>query len=189
MNRHLFISFYTFNFIFLSFFSLEEDCFVINNINDKFIFVRVSTHIYCCHRINTRKDPLTLHREWWAIPGNMALLLQVDWKGLMNMPLEWQKRKIGIKIHHRIHAGISAVYLHLDALRFSTALHGGFGLVLWHINISWLFNAKCFLYIHIKYIWFDLVGFYGISTIVGYYIPNLFHTYMYIRYMSSKPML
>ena len=30
------------------------------------------------------------------------------------------------------------------------------------------FNAKSSLYIYIKYIWFGLVGFYGISTIVGY---------------------
>ena len=45
-------------------------------------------------------------------------------------------------------------------------------LVLWHINHGWLFNAKSFLYIYSKYIRFDLVGFYGISTIVGYLMPN-----------------
>ena len=32
-----------------------------------------------------------------------------------------------------------------------------FGLVLWHINYSRLFNAKSSLYIYIKYIWFGLV--------------------------------
>ena len=42
-----------------------------------------------------------------------------------------------------------------------------FGLVLWHINHCLLFNAKSSLYIYIKYIWFGLVWFYGISTIVG----------------------
>ena len=50
--------------------------------------------------------------------------------------------------------------------------------VLWHINYYRLFNAKSFLYIYIKYIWFSLVGFYGISTLIGYLIPNLFYTYI-----------
>ena len=41
-----------------------------------------------------------------------------------------------------------------------------------------LFNAKSSLYIYIKYIGFVLVGFYGISAIVGYLMPNLFiHIY------------
>ena len=44
--------------------------------------------------------------------------------------------------------------------------------VLWHINHCMLFNAKLSLYIHIKYIWFMLVGFYGILVIVGQFIPN-----------------
>ena len=52
-------------------------------------------------------------------------------------------------------------------------------LSLWHISRCWLFSAKSFLYIYIKYIWFGLVGFYGISTLVGYLMPNLFSTYMY----------
>ena len=47
-----------------------------------------------------------------------------------------------------------------------------FGWVLWHINHYRLFNTKSPLYIYIKYIWFGLVGFYGISTIIGYLIPN-----------------
>ena len=47
-----------------------------------------------------------------------------------------------------------------------------FGWFLWHINHCGLFNAKSSLYIYIKYIWFGLVGFYGISTIVGYLMPK-----------------
>ena len=47
-----------------------------------------------------------------------------------------------------------------------------FGWVLWHINHCRLFNAKSSLYIYTEYIWFGLVGFYGISTIVGYLMPN-----------------
>ena len=52
------------------------------------------------------------------------------------------------------------------------------GLVLWHINHCRLFNARSSLYIYIRYIWFGLVGFYGISTIVGYLMPNPFYSYI-----------
>ena len=54
----------------------------------------------------------------------------------------------------------------------------GFGWVLWRINPCWLFNAKSLSYIYIKYIWLALVGFYGVSTLVGYSMPNPFHTYI-----------
>ena len=33
-------------------------------------------------------------------------------------------------------------------------------------------------YTYILNMGFDLVGFYGISTIVGYLMPNLFYTYI-----------
>ena len=52
------------------------------------------------------------------------------------------------------------------------------GWVLWHINHCRLFNAKSSLYIYIKYIWFGWVGFYGISTIVGYLMLNPLYTYI-----------
>ena len=52
-----------------------------------------------------------------------------------------------------------------------------FGWILWHINHCRLFNAKSSLYIYIKYIGFGLVGFYGISTIVGYLMPIPLYTY------------
>ena len=52
------------------------------------------------------------------------------------------------------------------------------GWVLWHINHCRLFNAKSSLYIYTKYIWFALVGFYGISNIVGYLMPNHLYTYI-----------
>ena len=44
-----------------------------------------------------------------------------------------------------------------------------FDLVLWHINHCRLFQAKSFSYIYIKYIWFGLIWFYDISTIVVIY--------------------
>ena len=56
-----------------------------------------------------------------------------------------------------------------------------FAWVLWHINHCALFNAKSSSPIYIEYIGFGWVGFYGTSTIVGYFAPNLF-SYIYIRY-------
>ena len=52
------------------------------------------------------------------------------------------------------------------------------GWVLWRINHHRLFNAKSSLYIYIKYIGFGWVGFYGISTIIGYLMPNPLYTYI-----------
>ena len=52
-----------------------------------------------------------------------------------------------------------------------------YSLVLWHINHCRLFNAKSSLYMYIN-IWFDLVRFHGISTIVGYLMPNRVITYV-----------
>ena len=53
-----------------------------------------------------------------------------------------------------------------------------FGCVLWHLNHCRLFNTKSSLYIYIRYIGFGLFGFYGISTIVGYLMPNPLYTYI-----------
>ena len=71
----------------------------------------------------------------------------------------------------------------------------GLGWVLWHINHCRLFNAKSSLYIYIKYIWFGLVGFYGISTIVGYLMPNPLYTYIlniydlvWLGFMAYQPL-
>ena len=59
-----------------------------------------------------------------------------------------------------------------------------FGCVLWHINHCRLFNAKYFLYVYIKYIGFGLIGFYGISTILGHLMPNPFYTYIFIWFLN-----
>ena len=55
-----------------------------------------------------------------------------------------------------------------------------FDLVLWHIIPCVLFNAKSSLYIYINYVGFGLDGFYGISSLVGYLMPNLLYTYILI---------
>ena len=52
------------------------------------------------------------------------------------------------------------------------------GWVLWHINHCRLFNAKSCLYIYIKYIGFGWVGFYGISTNLGFLMPNPLYAYI-----------
>ena len=57
-----------------------------------------------------------------------------------------------------------------------------FGWVLRHIKHCRLFNVKSYLYIYIKYIGFGLVGFYGISTIIGYLMPYPLYTYILNRY-------
>ena len=70
-----------------------------------------------------------------------------------------------------------------------------FGWVLWYINNCRLFNAKSSLYIYIKYIRFDLVGFYVISTIAGYLMPNPLYTYIsniydlvWLGFMAYQPL-
>ena len=66
-----------------------------------------------------------------------------------------------------------------------TFVYVWFGWVLWIINHCRSFNVKSCLYIYIEYICFDLHESYGISTIVGYLMPNPVHIYilnMYIWY-------
>ena len=64
----------------------------------------------------------------------------------------------------------------ISHLKYNRSQIIGVGLVWEHINHCRLFNAKSAFYIDIKYIGFGLVGFYGISTIVGYLMPNPFYT-------------
>ena len=59
-----------------------------------------------------------------------------------------------------------------------------FVLVLWHINHCRLFKAKSHLYIYIRYIGFCLVWFHGISTIVGYLMPNSLYLHIYWIYRN-----
>ena len=55
-----------------------------------------------------------------------------------------------------------------------------FSLVLWYNNHFRLFNSKSCFYIYIKYIGFGWVGFYVISIILDYLMPNPFYTHIYI---------
>ena len=63
-----------------------------------------------------------------------------------------------------------------------------FDLVLWHIKHCRLFNAKSSL-------WFGLVGFYGISIIIGYLMPNPLNAYIlniydlvWLGFMAYQPL-
>ena len=56
-------------------------------------------------------------------------------------------------------------------------IHDIVWLGLWHINHCRLFNTNSSLYIYIKYIGFVLVGLYGISTIVVFFMPNSLFTF------------
>ena len=58
-----------------------------------------------------------------------------------------------------------------------------FDWILNYINLCRLLSAKSCLYIYIKYIKFSWVGFYSISTIVGYFIPYPLYAYIYQIYM------
>ena len=71
-----------------------------------------------------------------------------------------------------------------------------FGWVLWHINRCRIFNAKSSLYIYIRYIRFVLVGFYGISTNIGYLMPNPLYTnilniydLVWLGFMTNQPLV
>ena len=73
--------------------------------------------------------------------------------------------------HYRLFNAKSCLYISIRYMIW-------FGWVLWHINHYRLFNAKSTFYIFIQYIWFVLLGFYGISTIIGYLMPNPLYTYL-----------
>ena len=68
-----------------------------------------------------------------------------------------------------------------------TVHHSYIHIFFWHIKHCRLFNTKSSLYIYIKYIGFGLVRFYGISTIVGYLMPNPLYTYT--KYIICKHIL
>ena len=53
-----------------------------------------------------------------------------------------------------------------------------FGKALCHINHYTLFNAKSSSCIYIKYIWFGIVPFYGMSMIVGYLMLSPLYAYI-----------
>ena len=108
-------------------------------------------------------------------------------KMITNFSLVWFGLVLWHINHCRLFNAKSSLYIFIRYIRF--------GLVLWQINHCRLFNAKFSWYIYIKYIGFGLVGFYGISTIVGYLMPNPFHTYILVIYdlvwlgfMANQPL-
>ena len=45
-------------------------------------------------------------------------------------------------------------------------------------DLVWFYSISTSLYIYVEYTWFGLVGFYGISTIVGDLMVNPLYTYI-----------
>ena len=84
--------------------------------------------------------------------------------------------------HCRLFNAKSSLYIYIKYIWF------GFGWVLWHINHCRLFNTLS-SFSYIKYVGFGLVDFHGISTIVGYLMPNPLYTYISNIYMIWKPIL
>ena len=114
----------------------------------------------------------------------------------------WTQFRIGLVLWHinpsRLFNSKSSLYMYIRYIRFGLVWFKGisttvgylmpnplytyilniwFGWVLWHINHCRLLNAKSSLYINIKYIWFGLVSFYGISTLENYLMLNPLYTY------------
>ena len=63
------------------------------------------------------------------------------------------------------------------------------------INLTSIVSAGYHVTIYIRYIFFGLVGFYGISTIVAYVMPNPFYTYIldiyalvWLGFMAYQPL-
>ena len=81
--------------------------------------------------------------------------------------------------HCKLFNAKSSLYIYIYIYIYIYWIHViWFGWVLWHVNHYKLFIAKSFSCIYTKYIGVALVGFYGISTIVGYLMQNPFHTYI-----------
>ena len=104
------------------------------------------------------------HCRLFNAKSSLYIYIKYIWFGLV-----WVLWHIN---HCRLFNAKSSLYIYIKYIWF------GLVWVLWHINHCRLFNAKSSLYIYIKYIWFGLVGFYGISTIVGYLMPNPLYTYI-----------
>ena len=85
------------------------------------------------------------------------------------------------------YAWFGLVLWHINHCRLLDAKSGLFiyiisydlvGWVSWHINHCRLLNIKYSLYVYVRYKLLDLVWFYGISTILGYLMPNPVYTYI-----------
>ena len=132
------------------------------------------------HRISTYIDIMPSHSEgvWFG-----CILWHINYSWLFNAKLS---SYVYIRYIYMIWYGCilwhinycwllnakSSLYIYIKYIRF------GLCCILWHINYSRLFNTKSSLYIYIRYIWFGLVVFNGISTILGYLMPNPLYTYI-----------
>ena len=123
-----------------------------------------SPALHLLHHVIFANDIHISHLEMW-----FKLNLIDSTLAFKNDTTYWRKYRVHVskEVCNIFLQVFSLLYVHL------------FGWVLWHINHCWLFNAKSCLYIYIRYIWFGFVGFYGISTIIGYLMLNPFYTYKF----------
>ena len=162
---------------------------------DKHIFIQPITPVIPLNwNHNTHKMKIYLQIDWFVFgihtlwtsksdPMNILILQAIATSGIdQRMHLNcWYS--VGLVCWVGFY-GISTIVGYLMPNPLYTYISNIYDLVwlgfLWHINDCRLFNSKSSLYIYIKYIWFGLVGFYGISTIVGYLMPNHLYIYIYI---------
>ena len=104
----------------------------------------------------------------------VILFLSSQWDTMWQKYMIWLGWVLWHINHCRLFNAKSSLYIYI--LNIYDLL--GLGWVLWHIKHCRLFNTKSSLYIYIKYILFGWVVFYGISTIVGYLMPNPLYTYI-----------
>ena len=94
--------------------------------------------------------------EWW------------QWRGTLHSPKLRHHRNLTIRLFNVIFRTLVSVYVCGGSYTLCRGAVSVFyspsrlskvwlGLVLWHINHYWLFNAESCFYINIKYIWFVII--------------------------------
>ena len=138
-----------------------------------YIYIYTQRYVYLYDRLFARsrgtRSPIKDMNHWITFISNLFILVEVSVEPATIFG--WLDNR---KMAHQCSAYSSKEHSKLNSEFFFE----WFGLVFWHINYCRLFNAKSSLYIYVKYIWFGLVWFSDISTIVGYLMPNPLYTYM-----------
>ena len=118
-------------------------------------------------------NPTSSYNGWerWTVFLSINLLT-VRWF-LSAIIVRWRPNVLGCHIS-------SSQYIYIYIYIYIYMIWSAW--ILWLINHCRFFKAKSCLYIYIKYIWFGLFGFFGISIIVGYLIANFIYTCIFNIY-------
>ena len=125
------------------------------------------------HRKKKKKGSFCLGFFLWYINHCRLFLYQIHFIKILLIFMIW---------FGWIHGHINRCRLFLYQIHFIKILlifMIWFGSIHWHINRCRLFNAK-YSYKYYKYLWFGLLGFIGISTIIGYLVPFNIQYYKYL---------